>query len=75
MNRLHTVDRKISHETTGLRGSLFVHVDHDDNGFIHGVRISHKSKEKDNTLDTVFTALGDAITEIVTTKAVTGEGA
>ena len=63
MNRLHTITQKIGREQTGLNGSLFAHVDFSDTGMVDAVRFSEKGK--DGTLDKVFTALGDAATEII----------
>lgn len=62
MSRTETITQKIPRAVTGLNGSLFVHVDH-LGGRLIGVRFSEKSKDE-NTLDTVLTALGDAVTEI-----------
>lgn len=64
VTRLQTITEKIDRATTGLAGAIFVHVDH-LHGRIHGVRISTKHKEKDNTLDRVMNALGDTITSIL----------
>ena len=63
MNRLHTITQKIEREQTGLNGSLFAHVDFRVTGMVDAVRFSEKGK--DGTLDKVFTALGDAATEII----------
>jgi hypothetical protein len=63
MNRLETITQEISKEATGLSGKCFVHVDH-ANGRIDAIRLSEKGKDG-NTLDEVFTALGDALTDVV----------
>ena len=62
MSRFLTVTEKIPRETTGLAGSLFVHVDH-VGGQIISVRFSIKWKD-DSTMDAMLTALGDAVTDI-----------
>lgn len=63
MNRTETITQKVSKDSTGLAGSMFVHVDHLA-GKIVGVRFSNKWKD-DSTMDNVLTALGDATTEII----------
>lgn len=65
MSRCLTVSQKISREATGLAAPLYVHVDHDDKGMVLGVRLSHRQKERDNTLDAVLREIGDAVTEII----------
>ena len=62
-----TVTQKIPREATGLKDALYVHVDHDGNGKVLGVRFSHRAKEAASTMDAVLRALGDAVTEIVET--------
>lgn len=62
MSRTATITQKIGRKATGLNGSLFVHVEHED-GRIVAVRFSEKGKD-DNTLDRILTAMGDAVTEI-----------
>jgi hypothetical protein len=63
-NRLHTITQKIGREQTGLNGSLFAHVDFRETGVVDAVRFSEKGKDS-GTLDAIFTALGDAATEII----------
>lgn len=67
MTRSHTETIRLGKEKTGLKAAIFVHVDYTPAGEITGVRLSHKSKEKDNVLDSLLTAIGDAVTDIVTT--------
>ena len=62
MNRTDTITQKIGRDVTGLKGSLFVHLEH-ENGRIVAVRFSEKGKD-DNQLDRILTAMGDAVTEI-----------
>jgi hypothetical protein len=61
-NRLETYTAKIAGDRTGLRGSVFLHVDHDGRGFVHGVRFSEHAKDG-STLDRLLHALGDEATE------------
>jgi hypothetical protein len=63
MKRLETITQEISKEATGLSGKCFVHVDHVGTR-IDGVRFSEKGKEGAG-LDDVFTALGDALTDVL----------
>jgi hypothetical protein len=58
--RTQTITRKIDRHMTGLRGSLFAHIEHDGRRIL-AVRFSEKSKDG-NTLDRVLTALGDVVT-------------
>ncbi len=62
--RFLTVTEKIERETTGLAGAIFVHVDHDGAGGIHGVRISCKWKDG-APFDRLANALGDSITGLL----------
>ena len=64
MTRFVTVTEKIDKARTGLRASLFVHVDFRDDGRVHAVRFSEKGKE-DRTLDRILHALGDTVTDII----------
>jgi hypothetical protein len=58
------ITEKIPREVTGLNGSLFVHVEFDDDGRIEEIRFSEKGKD-DSTLDRILHALGDSVTAIV----------
>ena len=60
--RLKTYTAKIGHERTGLRGSVFLHIDYDQRGFVHGLRLSEKTKDG-CTLDLLLHAIGDEATE------------
>ena len=60
--RLETYTAKIGGERTGLRSSIFLHIDHDGRGFVHGVRLSEKGKDG-STLDQLLHAIGDEATE------------
>lgn len=62
--RLFNVTQEIGRDITGLKGKIFVHVDYDRLGKIHGIRFSEKGKDK-STLDRVFAALGDVVTDII----------
>ena len=62
--RRPAITEKIARETTGLNGSLFVHVEFDDYGRIDSVTFSEKSKDG-STLDTILAALGDTVTGII----------
>ena len=64
MSRFETVTEKIDKARTGLRASLFVHVDFKDDGRVHAVRFSEKGKEN-SALDRILHALGDAVTDII----------
>jgi hypothetical protein len=68
-NRHETITEKVAHEDTGLRGSLFVHVDYVGQRPV-AVRFNHKWKD-DGTLDSALTALGAVTTSII--KALNGE--
>jgi len=63
-SRLQTITKKINRKTTGLAGSLFVHIDFSDDGVIDAVSFSEKGKD-DSTLDNILDALGNATTEII----------
>jgi len=63
-NRIRTTSQKIGREKSGLNGAMFCHVDFDSTGKPIGVRVSHKQKDG-GSLDTVLSAIGDAITEIL----------
>ena len=62
-SRLETISEKITPKKTGLRSSLYVHVDH-VGGVFYAVRYSEKGRDG-NTLDNVLTALGDTATDII----------
>ena len=64
MTRRPTVTHKIEKAATGLRGALYIHVEHDAKGKVHRVMYSYKWKD-DPELDHIFAALGDATTEAV----------
>ncbi len=63
-SRTITTTQKITCEQTGLRASLFVHVDSLPDGRVVGVRFAEKGKDG-GTLDNVLAALGDAVTSIM----------
>jgi UDP-glucose 4-epimerase len=63
MNRLETITQEVGKDLTGLRGKCFIHVDH-ANGHIDAIRLSEKGKDS-STLDNLFTALGDALTDVL----------
>lgn len=66
-SRSQTITQKIKRERTGLKGSLFVHVDYVERGAskeITAIRVSEKSKDG-CTLDNVLTAISDELTSIV----------
>jgi|TARA_Y100000310_G_C20589548_1_gene767230 hypothetical protein len=63
MNRTHTLTQKVSYGETALRASVYIHVDHLD-GRVDAIRLSEPGKDN-STLDFLFTALGDALTDIV----------
>ena len=62
MSRTLTVTEKISRDQTGLHGSMFVHVEHDQ-GRIVAVKFSEKRKD-DEVLDRMLEALGESITNL-----------
>ena len=64
MSRFQTITEKIGRETTGLAGSLFVHVNFTAAGAVDSVQYSEKGKD-DSTLDNILGALGDATTDII----------
>jgi hypothetical protein len=64
MNRLRSTTTRIGTERTGLKSAIFVHVEFDRAGNIHAVRLSEKGRDN-FTLDNMFNALGDAITESI----------
>jgi len=64
--RLMTITQKIPKEVTGLRSSLFIHVDHYPDGSLESIRFSEKSKDG-NSLDNILTALGDVATDVIRT--------
>lgn len=66
-HRLRTVTERIGREVTGLNGSVFVHVDIDDQNHIDAVTFSEKSKDG-NTLEKVLNALGESVTTIIHTE-------
>lgn len=59
--RLQTYTAKIGGERTGLRGAVYLHIDFDGRGIVHGVRLSEKGKDG-STLDSLLTAIGDEAT-------------
>ena len=61
--RSNTLTQKVSRDTTGLNGSIFIHIDHLD-GVIDAVRYSAKWKDN-KTMDTLLLALSDATTDMV----------
>jgi hypothetical protein len=61
--RLQTTTEEIPRATTGLRGKCYIHVDY-LGGRIVGIRLSEKGKDG-STLDDLFTALGDALTNVI----------
>jgi hypothetical protein len=63
MKRLETITQEIGKELTGLKGKCFIHVDH-VNGRVDAIRLSEKGKDG-GTLDNVFTAVGDALTDVL----------
>ena len=63
MNRIETLTQEIPRISTGLNGKCFVHVDH-HRGRVDAVRLSEKGKDG-STLDHLFTALGDALTDAI----------
>lgn len=67
-NRTHTMTTRVDEEVTGLASPLFVHIDHDGHGRVMGVRISSKWKDG-ASIDQLLNALGDAVTEAITTIA------
>lgn len=67
-NRTQTLTTRVNEELTGLASPLFVHVDHDGHGRVMGVRISSKWKDG-ASIDQLLNALGDALTESITTVA------
>jgi len=64
MTRLHSITEKIPRQVTGLKASLFVHVEHDSAGRFHAIRFSEKGKDG-GTLDKMLNAFGDAATDII----------
>ena len=68
MTRHHTITEKIPGERTGLKAALFVHVDFTDAGRPDAVRFAEKGKDG-STLDTILTALGDTVTDILRSAA------
>tara|TARA_R110000751_G_scaffold153151_7_gene258277 strand:+ start:358 stop:576 length:219 start_codon:yes stop_codon:yes gene_type:complete len=64
--RYHTITQKLpgGEAGTGLNGSLFIHADFNADWSLEEIRISEKGKDG-STLDTVLTAVGDAITQII----------
>jgi hypothetical protein len=64
--RLESIQEKIDSKDTGLRGSVFLHVDFIRVGnrrMIHDIRLSEKGKDGSG-LDKLFTLLGDRLTDI-----------
>lgn len=64
MSRLETITQEIGKDQTGMRGKVFVHVDHHRSGRIESIRLSEKGKDG-GTLDHLFTAIGDALTDVI----------
>ena len=64
MTRLHLITEKVDKGLTGLKASLFVHVQYDARGRFQSVGFSEKGKEG-GTLDKVLEALGDTATDII----------
>ena len=65
--RRRHITEKIGKEVTGLKSSLFVHVDYDGEPGarkIIGIRYSEKGHDG-STLDAILTALGDTVTKII----------
>ena len=63
MNRTQSVTHQVSRGRTGLNGKVYVHVEH-FGGRISGIRLSEKGKDG-STLDDLFNALGDVLTDVV----------
>ncbi len=59
--RLQTYTAKIAGDRTGLRGSVFLHIDYDRRGVVYGIRLSEKGKDG-STLDQLLHAIGDEAT-------------
>jgi hypothetical protein len=59
-NRQRCITTKLPSDFTGLKGSVFCHVDYTGNQ-VAGIRFSQKHKEDTNTLDLLLTAQGDAV--------------
>jgi len=64
VNRFITITKKIPKEITGLRSSLFIHIDHLPDGTLDSIRFSEKAKDG-SSLDQILTALGDSATNII----------
>jgi hypothetical protein len=63
-NRQNCITAKLPSEITGLKGSVFCHVDYLEKKVI-GIRFSQKHKEDTNTLDLLLTAQGDVVNSII----------
>ena len=63
--RTRTVTEKIGRDVTGLRGSLYVHVEFTNSGRIHEIQFSERGKDE-STLDNILAALGSTVTKIIT---------
>ena len=62
--RTQTINERIDPKITGLRASVYVHVDYDDNFRVTSIRLSEKAKDGFG-LDPVFHAIGDRLTQII----------
>ena len=63
--RCITISEKLDRQQTGMAGAMFVHVDCADDGIPMAVHFNHKWKDEESHLDTVLSALGDTITDIL----------
>ncbi len=62
--KTRTITEKIPRSTTGLNGSLFVHVSFDATGQVCEIEFSEKGKDGSN-MDHILAALGSVTTSII----------
>ncbi len=68
-NRTLTTTMKIAKEATGLNGNLYVHADHDEQGFIMQVYFSSPGKFDNTQLETILEEAGKALTTLINPTA------
>lgn len=61
--RFQAIHERIGPEITGLRASIYLHVEYDEKKRIVGIRLSEKRKDGFG-LDPVFHAIGDRLSAI-----------
>jgi hypothetical protein len=63
--RTPTRTAKVDTEATTLKGALYVHVEHNEQGRATAVRFSSPGKMSDTTMERVLEALGQTTTHVL----------